>query len=138
MAMTIVAATRSSRMNAFVTDLGASATGKFFNGTKPPALGTPASAPLATLTYGTSLTAANGATAGGVTTGVLTLGGFTQVAANNAAGTPTFVRFSTSAGVVIADIDIGSGAGNVQFNGVIANGQNIVTTTPVTVTDGNA
>ena len=138
MAMTIVATTRSSRMNAFVTDLGANATGKFFNGTKPPALGTPAGTLLAALTYGTTLTAANGSTAGGVAGGVLTLGGFTQIAANNAAGTPTFVRFSTSAGAVISDIDIGPGAGNVQFNGTVANGQNITTTTPVTVTDGNA
>ena len=137
MAMTIVATTRSSRMNAFVTDLGANATGKFFNGTKPPALGTPAGTLLGTLVYGASLTAANGGTAGGVASGVLTLGGITQTNTSHVAGTPTFVRFSTSAGVVVADIDIASGAGNVQFNGTIANGQNI-TATGITVTDGNA
>ena len=137
MAMTIAPNTRSSRMTAFVTDLGASATGKFFNGTKPAALGAPAGTLLGTLVYGASLTAANGGTAGGVAGGVLTLGGVTQTNTSHVAGTPNFVRFSTSAGVVVADIDIAAGAGNVQFNGTIANAQNI-TATGITVTDGNA
>ena len=137
MAMTISAAARSSRMTALVTALGASATAKLFNGAKPAALGTPAGTLLATLTYGTDVTAANGGTAGGVASGVLTLGGVTQTNTAHVAGTPTFVRFSTSAAVVIADIDIAAGAGNVQFTGTVANAQN-VTATGITVTDGNA
>ena len=137
MAMTISAAARSSRMTALVTALGASATAKLFNGAKPAALGTPAGTLLATLTYGTDVTAANGGTAGGVASGVLTLGGVTQTNTAHVAGTPTFVRFSTSAAVVIADIDIAAGAGNVQFTGTVANAQN-VTATGITITDGNA
>ena len=137
MAMTISAAARSSRMTALVTALGASATAKLFNGAKPAALGTPAGTLLATLTYGTDATAANGGTAGGVASGVLTLGGVTQTNTAHVAGTPTFVRFSTSAAVVVADIDIAAGAGNVQFTGTVANAQN-VTATGITITDGNA
>ena len=136
MAMTISAAARSSRMTALVTALGASATAKLFNGAKPASLGTPAGTLLATLTYGTDVTAANGGTAGGVASGVLTLGGVTQNNALHVAGTPTFVRFSTSAAVVIADIDIAAGAGNVQFSGQVANAQNV--TAAITITDGNA
>ena len=137
MTTTLSAAARSARMTALVTQLGASATAKLFNGAKPAALGTPAGTLLATLIYGTDVTAANGGTAGGVASGVLTLGGVTQNNASNVAGTPTFVRFSTSAAVVVADIDVGAGAGNVQFNGTVANAQN-VTATGITVTDGNA
>ena len=137
MTMTIAAVARTARMNAFVTSLGASATAKLFNGAKPAALGTPAGTLLATLIYGTDVTAANGGTAGGVASGVLTLGGVTQNNATPVAGTPTFVRFSTSAAAVVADIDIGTAAGTVQFNGTVANGQN-VTAAGLTITDGNA
>ena len=136
MAMTLSTTTRSSRVTALVTALGASATAKLFNGTRPAALGTPAGTLLATLTFGADVTVANGGTAGGVTSGVLTLGGVTQTNTSHVAGTPTFVRFSTSAAVVVADIDIAAGAGNVQFTGTVANAQN-VTMTGVTVTDGN-
>jgi hypothetical protein len=120
-----------------VTALGSNASDKLYNGTKPTALGVPAGTLLATLTYGADVTQANGGTAGSVTAGVLTLGGVTQVNANHVAGTPTFVRFSTSGGTVVADIDIGSGAGTVQFTGTVANAQN-VTASGLTITDGNA
>ena len=137
MTMTLSTTTRSARLTTTVTALGASATMKLYNGAKPAALGTPAGTLLATLTYGTDVTAANGGTAGGVTNGVLTLGGVTQTNTAHVAGTPTFARFSTSAGTVIADIDIAAGAGNLQFTGTVANAQNI-TATGITLTDGNA
>jgi hypothetical protein len=137
MTMTISTAVRSARLTAMVTALGSNASAKLYNGTKPTALGVPAGTLLATLTYGTDITSANGGTAGGVAAGVLTLGGVTQVNANHVAGTPTFVRFSTSGGTVVADIDIGSGAGTVQFTGAVANAQN-VTASGLTITDGNA
>jgi hypothetical protein len=46
------------------------------------------------------------------------------------------VRFKDSSAAVLADIDIGVGAGNVQFTGTVVNGQNI--TGSITVTAGNA
>ena len=136
MTMTLSAAARSARMTALVTALGASATAKLYNGTKPAALGAPAGTLLATLVYGTDVIAANGGSAGSVTNGVLAFGGITQTNTNHVAGTPTFVRLSTAGGTAVADIDIGAGAGNLQFTGTVANAQN-VTATGITLTDGN-
>lgn len=129
MTMTLSTVARSNEMNAHVTGLGASATAKLYNGAKPASLGTPAGTLLATLTFG--------GTCGTVSAGVLTFGAVSQNNANHVNGTPTFVRFSLSDGTAYADIDIGAGAGNVQFNGTVVNGQN-VTVTGLTWTAGNA
>lgn len=136
MTLSISAAARTARMNALVTQLGASATIKFYNGTKPASLGAVTTQTLlATLTFGTDVLAANGGTAGSCTGGVLTFGGVTQTAASHVAGTPTWARLSTSGGTVVADVDIGAGAGNIQFTGAVATGQNI--TGSLAMTDGN-
>jgi hypothetical protein len=108
---------------------------KFYNGSKPAGLGTPGGTLLATLTFGTDVTQANGGSAGGVSGGVLTFGGFTQTNSGFVAGTPTFARLSTSGGTAVCDVDIGSGAGTITFSGTIANGQNI--TGSLTLTAGN-
>lgn len=134
-AFTMSAAVRTARMQAMVTALGANATCTAYNGTKPSALGTPTGTLLATLAFGTTVIAANGGAAGSVTNGVLTFGGFTQNSATFANGTATFLRFATSGGVVIADIDVGVGAGNAQISAPIAVNQNI--TGSIVVTDGN-
>ena len=52
-------------------------------------------------------------------------------------GTPTFVDITTSADAVVARIDIGVGAGNWQFTGTVATGQN-VTLTSLVFAAGNA
>lgn len=135
MTLSISVAGRNAELNALVTLLGASATAKLYNGTKPSAFGTPAGTLLATLTYGTDVTAANGGTAGSVASAVLTFGGFTQTNSSHVNGTPTFVRLSKSDGTACIDVDIGAGAGNIQFTGSIANGQNITGT--LTLTAGN-
>jgi hypothetical protein len=137
--MTITTSTtaRNASLNGRVTTYGASATMKFYNGTKPASLGAPSGTLLATLTFGTDVTAANGAAAGGVTGGVLPFGGFTQTNSAHVAGTPTFVRLSTSGGTAVDDIDIGATTGTqIQFTGTIANAQNVTGT--LTMTAGNA
>lgn len=101
----------------------------FYNGAKPASLGAPAGTLLGTLTLANP--------AGTVSAGVFTLGSFTQNNSLHVNGTPTFVRYLGPGGLVEADIDIGAGAGNVQFSGTIVNGQNI-TATSVTLTAGNA
>jgi len=140
--VTLSTTARNAELNGLVTTLGGSATATFYSGSKPAALGntgscTPtACTSLAVITFGSAaVTDANGGSAGGVSGGVLTFGGFTQSAGTFTAGTPTFVRFKTSGGTVVADIDIGSGAGNIPFSGAIANGQNITGT--LTITAGN-
>jgi hypothetical protein len=129
--------TRNEFANALVTRLGASAVFRAYNGTKPAAQGAVTSQTLmATLTFGTTVTAANGGTAGGVTGGVLTFGGFTQTNGSHVAGTPTWVRLSTSGGTVICDIDVGAGSTNIQWPSAIVTSQNI--TGSLTMTMPNA
>jgi hypothetical protein len=128
---------RNAALTAHVNTMGGSVRAKFYSGTKPANLGTPAGTLLATLTYGsTAVTDANGATAGGVANGALTFGGFTQNAATHVSGNPTFIRFERADGSAYADIDIGSGAGNIPFTGAIVANQ-ALTTTGLVWTDGN-
>jgi hypothetical protein len=127
-ALTISTATRTSMANAVLADINGG-TIELWNGTKPAALGTPSGTLLATLTLGNP--------AGTVANGVLTIGSVTQTASSHVNGTPTFVRFKSSGGLVRMDIDVGAGAGNVQFTGTVTNGQN-VTVTGLTITMPNA
>lgn len=136
MTMTISVAGRNAELSALVTLLGSGAKAKWYNGTKPASLGTPGGTLLATLVFGTDVTAANGGSAGGVASGVLTFGGFTQTNSSHVNGTPTFLRLTKSDDTATIDIDVGSGAGTVTFTGTIANGQNI--TGSLTLTAGNA
>lgn len=126
-ALTFSTTVRSDMMTALLPSL-AGGTIKLYNGTKPASLGTPSGTLLATLTMGSP--------AGTVSSGVLTIGSVTQSNGSHVNGTPTFIRFSTSGGTVVADIDIGAGVGNVQFTGTVTNGQN-VTVTGLTLTAGN-
>ena len=127
-AMTISTASRTSMANALLADINAGSI-ELWSGTKPAALGVPGGTLLATLTLANP--------AGTVTNGVLTIGAVTQTNTSHVNGAPTFVRFKSSGGLVRMDIDIGSGAGNVQFSGTVANGQN-VTVTGLTITMPNA
>lgn len=129
MTMTLSTAARTGICDALVTAIGSSGKMKIYNGTKPASLGAPAGTLLATLTLG--------ATAGTTSSGVLTFGSVTQSNGSHVDGTPTFVRFTTSADVVVADIDTGGGAGNLTFTGTVVSGQN-VTVTGLTWTAPNA
>lgn len=127
-ALTLSTASRDAMANAVLGRL-AGGTIKIYNGTKPSALGTPAGTLCATLTLGSP--------AGTVSSGVITIGSVTQTNSSHVNCTPTFIRYSGSGGTVEADIDIGSGAGNVQFTGTVVTGQN-VTVTGLTLTMPNA
>jgi hypothetical protein len=116
---------RNAEHQAFVTALGGGAFARLYTGTKP--AGGPEVAAsgtqLAQLNFGsTSVTDANGGTAGSVAAGRLTFGGYTQNPAAHVAGTPGYIRWFTSAGVALRDTDVSSAAiaGNVQFNGTVA------------------
>ena len=126
-ALTFSTAAKNAQMTA-VRDLIAGGSIQLWNGTKPASLGTPGGTLLATLTLGTP--------AGTVTSGVLTIGSVTQTNSSHVNGTPTFIRFRDSSGNAVADIDVGAGAGNVQFTGTVTTGQN-VTVTGLTLTAGN-
>lgn len=129
MALTINTPGRSAMAAALLAYLGSGAYAELYSGSKPASLGAPAGTKLATLTFG--------ATAGTEASGVITFGSVTQTAASHVSGTPTFMRIKLSGGTVVADVDIGAGAGNVQFTGTVTTGQN-VTVTGLTWTMGNA
>ena len=129
MTMTLSTLARTGVCDALIAALGDGHKCKLYNGTKPASLGAPGGTLLATLVGGTP--------AGTSSAGVLTFNSYTQTNSSHVNGTPTFARFTTSADVVVSDIDIGSGAGTVSFSGTVVNGQN-VTTTGLTWTAPNA
>lgn len=101
----------------------------FYNGTRPATGGT-ATTKLAELTCGTPFApAASG--------GVLTANAITS-GVGLAAGTATWARLTTSAGVFVGDFSVGVGSGEVQLAGsaTIAISQPVSVTSFVT-TEGN-
>jgi len=132
-------AQRNASLQSFVTSLGANAIARLYSGTRPAGPGSAATGTLlATLTFGsTNILDANGGSAGSVSGGVLTTGGYTQTAGSHVAGTPGYIRWLTSGGTAVRDTDVSSSAvaGNVQFSGTVATGVNI--TGAITYTDGN-
>jgi hypothetical protein len=141
MATSDLASLRNAKLQAFVTALGGSAYARWYTGTRPGA-GPSAAATgtqLGQITFGaTNILDANGGTAGSVTGGVLTCGGYTQTAGSHSPGTPGYVRFFTSGGTALRDVDVSASAiaGNIQFNGTIATGVSI--TGVITFTDGDS
>lgn len=103
---------------------------KFYNGTVPATGGTPSGTLLGTVACSGAL----GTRSGAVITMNSTL---TQTNSSHVNGTPTFARITDSADAFVADIDIGSGSGNMQFTGTVQNGVNIVLNAS-TITEGNA
>jgi hypothetical protein len=124
---------RTARAQAVITAAGASAKLKVYNGTRPAGVGA--------VTGGNTLCAQGtfGSTIGTASAGALDFdeAGFTQNSATFTSCTPTFVDITTSGDVVVARIDIGAGAGNWQFTGTVATGQNLTLTTLV-FAEGNA
>jgi hypothetical protein len=125
MALSLATSLRTTRATDIVTALGANAKIKFYNGTQPATGGT------ATTLLGTLI---GGATIGTVASGVLTFGAVTQTNSAHVSGTPTWVRFTTSADAFVADINIGTGG--MTFTGTIATGVDITLGTS-TITEGN-
>lgn len=118
MSLSLSTAVRTALAQAIITAAGASARLKLYNGARP-AMGGVAGTLLATLTFGSVIgTAGSGAID-------FDEAGVTQSNGSHVAGTPTWARIETSAGVAVADVDIGVGAGNWQFSGAVATGQNV-------------
>lgn len=132
-ALSFRATLRTSRAQAIITDAGAGAKLKLYNGTRPAGVGA--------ITGGNTLLASGtfGSTIGTATAGTLDFdeAGFTQTSSGFVAGTPTFVDITTAADAVVTRIDIGAGAGNWQFTGAVATNQN-VSLTSLLITEGNA
>lgn len=130
MALRLPSSLRNTRAGDIITAAGTNPKYKFYNGTVPATGGAPAGTLLATL----NVTGALGTATAGVITCNTTV---TQTNGSHVAGTPTFVRITTSADVFVADIDIGAGAGNMQFTGSVSTGTD-VTLNASSITEGNA
>lgn len=133
MALNLRTSARTGIVQAIITDAGSGAKLKLYNGTRPSGVAATGGGNtlLATLTFG--------ATIGTASNGTLDWdeAGATQSNGSHVSGTPTFVDITTSADAIVARVDIGAGAGNWQFTGTVANGQN-VTLTSLVFTAGNA
>jgi hypothetical protein len=120
---------RTARAQVIIDDAGASATLKFYNGTRPATGGAVTTQTLlATMTGSTTIGTAS---AGAID---INEAGFTQSSASHVAGTPTWVRLATSGGTVVADLVVGS---DITFSGAISTGVD-VTLNSSTITEGNA
>lgn len=119
MTMRLNTTLRTALMQAIITEAGASAKVKLYNGAMPAALGTPAGTLLATLTFG--------ATIGTAGSGALDFdeAGLTQTNSAHVNGTPTFARIEKSGGTVVLDIDFGGTPPTWAFTGTVVNGQNV-------------
>jgi hypothetical protein len=126
------ATVRTAQSQAVITEAGAGAKLKAYNGTKPAAGAAVGSGNLllATLIGGSTVGVASA-------TGIdVTESGFTQNPAAFQAGTPTFVDLTTAGDVLVARFDIG-GAGNWTFGGAVVVNQ-AITLTNLTIPVGNA
>lgn len=124
---------RTAMAAAIITDAGASAKLKGYNGARPAVLGavTGGNTLLCTITFGATIgTAASGAVD-------FDEAGATQTNSAHVAGTPTFFDLTTSADVLVARVDVGAGADQWQFTGAVVNGQN-VSLSGLALTTGNA
>lgn len=132
MALRITTALRTTRATDIAAAAAANGAGcklKFYNGTVPATGGTPAGTLLATLVFG--------ATLGTVSSGVLTFGSVTQANSSHVSGTPTFARVTTATDVFVADVDVGTEAGNMTFSSPVITGTDI-NLGVTTITEGNA
>lgn len=128
MALGLSTTLRTARAQAIIDACGASAKIKFYNGTQPSNGAAAGGTLLATLT--------GAATIGTASAGAIDFNeaGFTQSNGSHVSGTPTWVRFTTSADVFVADLNIGGGG--MTFTGTIATGVD-VTLGATTITEGN-
>ncbi len=129
MGLRLASTLRATRNQDIIAAAGAAAKMKFFGGPVPATGAAPSGALLGTLVFGSAL--------GTTTNAVLTFGAVTQNNSTHVAGTPTFARIEKADGTFVADVDIGSGAGNMTFTGTIANGTDI-SLGASTITEGNA
>ena len=127
MALSLSTTLRTARAQAIVDAAGTGAKLKFYNGTRPATGAAPSGTLLATL----NITGAFGTAA----SGAIDINEVcTQTNSSHVAGTPTFVRITTSADVFVADLSI---PGDFTFSGTIATGVDI-TFNASTITEGNA
>jgi hypothetical protein len=128
MAIGYITTLRTTRITSVLTAIGASGFVDIYDGTKPATVGGTATTRLAHIPLQ--------ATAGTVASGVLTFNTPMTVAAA-ASGTATWARLTTSAGSAVADMTVGTGAADLNFDSVSFVAAGTVTITALSITEGN-
>lgn len=129
MALAFSTATRTGRVDAIVTAIGASGLLRIYDGSRPASGGT-ATTLLAEL--------ALSATAGTTSNGVLTFSTITQDSSANATGTATWFRVVTSGGTFVIDGNVAASASDLNLTSTSIVATQPVSVTSATITDGNA
>ena len=129
MALAFSTATRTGRVDAIVTAIGASGLLRIYDGSRPASGGT-ATTLLAEL--------ALSATAGTTSNGVLTFSTITQDSRANATGTATWFRVVTSGGTFVIDGNVATSASDLNLTTTSIVATQPVSVTSATITDGNA
>lgn len=121
-------ALRTAWIQAIITQAGANARIRLYNGTRPATGGSPTGTLLATLIMGAVL--------GTATSGSLDFdeSSMTQTNSTHVSGTPTWLRIETSSGTFVADFSI---PGDATFSGSVVANTN-VSLNPSTITAPNA
>lgn len=137
----LTTAIRNTILQAIVDAAGSGATLTLYSGAQVAAGASPTSnTDLAVLTFGSSLTAANGGSAGSISGGVLTLGGITQDSSANRDGTALWARLAASGGTWVADFSVSAtgGGGDITMpTNVVTSGLPVTMSGTNTITAGN-
>lgn len=120
---------RNARLDAITTAIGASGLLRIYDGTRPASGGT-ATTLLAQLTLSATFAPA-------ASLGVLTASAIGSDASADATGTATWARLTTSAGVFVADMGVGTSGQEVTLNTVSIVIAGTVACTSLVITAGN-
>ena len=120
---------RNARLDAITTAIGASGLLRIYDGTRP-ASGGAATTLLAQLTLSATFAPA-------ASLGVLTASAIGSDASADATGTATWARLTTSAGVFVADMGVGTSGQEVTLNTVSIVITGTVACTSLVITAGN-
>lgn len=122
-------ALRNARLDAITTAIGASGLLRIYDGTRPASGGT-ATTLLAQLTLSAAFAPA-------ASLGVLTASAIGSDASADATGTATWARLTTSGGVFVADMGVGTSGQEVTLNTVSIVITGTVACTSLVITAGN-
>ena len=122
-------ALRNARLDAITTAIGTSGLLRIYDGTRPASGGT-ATTLLAQLTLSATFAPA-------ASLGVLTASAIGSDASADATGTATWARLTTSAGVFVADMGVGTSGQEVTLNTVSIVIGGTVACTSLVITAGN-
>lgn len=129
MALGYIATLRNNRLDEITTAVGASGLLRIYSGTRPATGGTETTQLAELACSATFAPAATG--------GVLTINAIASDTNADASGTPTWARFTTSAGAAVVDMSAAVGSGDLNLDATIVATGTVAVSSAV-ITDGTA